>query len=53
LAFHDICYAAFQLGFWRMAEAAATPEEKPRLAAQAARYAARLGKLAEGAESAD
>jgi hypothetical protein len=48
LAFHEVCYAAFQVGYWRMAEAAAPPQEQPRLAAQAARYRARLAMLAEG-----
>jgi hypothetical protein len=53
LGFYGVCYAAFQLGLWRMAEAAAALAEKPRLAAQADRYAARLAVLAKGAESAD
>lgn len=53
LAFHMICYPAFQAGLWRMAQAAAPPAEQPRLAAQADRYVRRLAKLAEEAESAD
>jgi hypothetical protein len=53
LGFYGLCYAAFEFGLWRMAQAAAAPAERPRLAAQAARYAARLAALATGVESAD
>jgi hypothetical protein len=53
LAFFRICYPAFQAGWWRMAQAAAAADERPRLEAQAARYVRRLAALAEAAESAD
>jgi hypothetical protein len=53
LAFFDLCYPAFQAGYWRMAEAVAAPEERVRLAAQAARYEGRLARLAAAAESGD
>jgi hypothetical protein len=42
----DICYPAFQAGYWRFAEAAATPDEQPRIRAYARRYAERLKRLA-------
>jgi hypothetical protein len=48
-----ILYPAFQVGLWRTAEPAAPPDERPRLAAQAARYVTQLAKLAASAESAD
>jgi hypothetical protein len=51
LALMDICYPAFQAGWWRMAEAAAAPEERPRLAAQAQRYLRRLSELAQAAST--
>lgn len=53
LLFCEICYAAFQAGYWRMAEAAAPPSERARLKAQANRYVRQLGRLAQAAESSD
>lgn len=50
LAFHAVCYPAFQAGYWRMAESAAAPEERPRLAAQTARYVRRLAAAAESGD---
>lgn len=47
LAFFEVCYPAFQAGYWRMAEAAAAGDERPRLAAQAQRYIGRLAALAQ------
>jgi hypothetical protein len=42
----EICYPAFQAGYWRFAEAAAPEDERRRIAAHAARYAERLSRLA-------
>jgi hypothetical protein len=42
----EICYPAFQAGYWRFAEAAAPADERPRIAAHAARYVERLRRLA-------
>jgi hypothetical protein len=53
LLFFEICYGAFQAGFWRMAEASSAPAERLRQAAQAERYVRLLGKLAQAAESSD
>lgn len=53
LLFFEICYAAFQAGYWRMAEASSAPAERRRQAAQAKRYVRQLGKLAQAAESSD
>jgi hypothetical protein len=53
LLFFEICYAAFQAGYWRMAEATSGPAERLRQAAQAERYVRQLGKLAQAAESSD
>ena len=53
LAFFDLAYAAFQAGWWRMAEQAAAGAERARLAEQADRYVRRLAELAGAPESAD
>jgi hypothetical protein len=53
LTFFDVCYPAFQAGWWRMAEAAATPQDRAALRAQADGYVAQLARLAAAAESAD
>lgn len=54
LALFEVCYPAFQVGYWRFAEQAASDgTEKARITAYADRHARRLGDLARTAESAD